>query len=184
MDNKFMNLKKEYRDFINETSHKIKDLDIDNNLSKSKCIRIFNLFENINQFIENSSNLNVNDVNHILLNYNRDNENVDLLKKFIKIKNLYVIKEMVNSNQWNTYISKLNNNIDLGDPKLNTKKTDLLVSKGLFKLLNTFTDQFRGSWEITDFKDNKLKKIEIIEPEHFNFLKKYIIKKIKEKKII
>ena len=180
MDNKFMNLKKEYRDFINETSDKIKELDIDNNLTKLKCINIFNLFENINKLIENSSNLNVNDVNHILLNYNRDNDNVELLKKFIKIKNLYVIKEIVNSNQWNTYITRLNNNIDLGDQKLNTKKTDLLVSKGLFKLLSTFTDQFGGSWEITDFKDNKLKKIDIIEPEHFDFLKKYIIKKIKK----
>ena len=115
MDNKFMNLKKEYRDFINETSHKIKDLDIDNNLSKSKCIRIFNLFENINQFIENSSNLNVNDVNHILLNYNRDNENVDLLKETVNIlvknglANATEIKNKIKKTYKNRYFLIINN---------------------------------------------------------------------------
>ncbi len=179
MDNKFLNLKKEYRDFINETSNKIKPLNIHEKLSKSKCVKIFNLFQDIHTSIESSPDLNINDINHILKNYNRDDKDVELIRKFIKIKNLYVNKEIINSNQWKTYIGKLNNNIDLGDDKLNEKKTDLLVAKGVYRLLNNFVDQFGGSWEITEFKDNKFKKIDIIEPEHFDFLKKYIINKIK-----
>lgn len=69
-----------------------------------------------------------------------DNEDVKLLKKFIKIKNLYIIKKIIKSNIWDNFISKLKTNIDLDDINLNNKKTDYLVSKGMYRLLNNYID--------------------------------------------
>lgn len=178
MDNKFINLKKEYRDFLKKTVEHINKLNINENLSKQKCMDIYKLYQSIYTEIESLPNLNVNDINHIIINYNGDNEDVKTLKKFIKIKNLYIIKKIVKSNMWDIYISKLKKDIDLNDSNLNSKKTDYLVSKGVYKLLNHYIDHFRGCWEIVDFKNNKVKKIEIVEPDHFNFLKKYLKSKL------
>ena len=91
-----------------------------------------------------------------------------------------MIKLIVKSPQWNTFISKLNEDIELDNPKLNSKKTDHLISKGVYRLLNSSVDLFRGCWEIAEFKDDKLKKLEIIEPEHYEFLKTYLINKLKK----
>jgi hypothetical protein len=179
MDNKFMNLKKEYKDFVKKAALAIKPLDIDNNLSKEKCISIYNLYQNIYMSIENSPTLNINDINHILINYSRDDKDVELIKKFIKIKNLYLIKKIIQSKMWKSYIIKLKSEIDLGDPKLNKKKSEHLISKGVYRLMNLSINHFRGCWEIAEFKDNKLKKIEIIEPEHNEYLIKYLKTKLK-----
>ena len=178
MENKFMNLKKEYRDFIKKTAIKIKILDINNNITKEKCINIFKLYQELYNDISTCPTMNINDINHIILNYNKDDPDIDLLKKFIKIKNLYLIKQIIKSNQWQIFILKLNEEIDLGDIKLNELKTEYLISKGVYRLLNMSIDLFRGCWEIAEFKDDKIKKLEIIEPEHYDYLKKYIIDKI------
>jgi len=176
-----MNLKKEYKDFIKKTALKIEILDIDNNLTKEKCIDIYKLFQEIYADVESCPTLNINDINHIILNYNKNDNDVQLLKKFIKIKNLYLIKRIIKSQQWQTFISKLNSEIDIGDPKLNKAKTDYLVSKGVYRLLNSTVDLFMGCWEIAEFKDDKIKKLEIIEPDHFDFLKSYLNNKLKNK---
>ena len=89
-----------------------------------------------------------------------------------------MIKQIIKSNQWQIFILKLNEEIDLGDIKLNELKTEYLISKGVYRLLNMSIDLFRGCWEIAEFKDDKIKKLEIIEPEHYDYLKKYIIDKI------
>jgi hypothetical protein len=178
MDNKFINLKKEYRDFLRRTVERINRLNINENLTKQKCMDIYKLYQNIYNEIETLPNLNVNDINHIIINYTGNDNDVRTLKKFIKIKNLYIIKKIVKSNLWEQYISKLKREIDLNDSNLNSKKTDYLVSKGVYKLLNQYVDHFRGCWEIADFKDNKVRKIEIVEPDHFNFLKKYLKSKL------
>ena len=179
MENKFINLKKDYKDFIKKTVLRIKELDIDNELDVNKCILIYNLYQNIYLEIETSSNLNVNDINHIILNYNKEDIDIDILKKFLKIKNQYLIKKIIKSHRWEYFINKLNEDLDLNDIELNKKKTNYLISKGVYRLLNTTIDLFRGCWEIAEFKDNKLKKIEIIEPEHYDFLINYLIDKIK-----
>ncbi len=178
MDNKFMNLKKEYRDFLKKTAIEIKNLDIDNNLTMEKCIDIYKLYLNIYASVEQSESLNINDINHIILNYSKEDKDVELLKKFIKIKNLYLIKKIVKSNQWESFISKLNEDITLDDIKINKKKREALISKGVYKLLNSYVDHFRGCWEIAEFNDLKLKKLEIIEPEHNEFLINYLKNKI------
>lgn len=172
---KFIKLKKEYKDFIKENANKIKKLNIDKDLTKEKCQSIYKLYNQIYKIIENSEKLNVNDVNHIILNYSKEDTDVELFRKFIKIKNLYLIKIIIKSNQWNNYISKLvvDLNLDKSDDKL-----EYVLSKGVYRLLMESVEQFRGCWEIADFTNNKIKKIEIIEPEHFDFLKKYLKTKL------
>ena len=174
MDNKFMNLKKEYRDFIKKCANQIKKLDIDNNLTKEKCVDIYHLYLAIYAFVKKSETLNINDINHIILNYGKENEDVELFKKFIKIKNLFLIKKIIKSNLWDSFISKLKEDIDLEE----NQKNNFLIAKGVYKLLNSYVDHFRGCWEIAEFNDDKIKKIEIIEPEHIEFLINYLKKKI------
>lgn len=205
MDSKFMNLKKEYKDFIKLTGNKIRELNINNELTKKKCTQINELFENISHDIEQSDNININYLNHIILNYSRENEDVEILKKFIKIKNYYLIKNILSSQQWEPFIEKLYDKIIINDLKidkekmehreqsrvikannvsehknelkLNKKKYKHFVAKGVYRLLLSTLDKFKGCWEIAEFKDDKLKKLEIVEPEHFEFIKEYIIKK-------
>lgn len=178
MDNKFMNLKKEYRDFVKKSAQMIKKLNIEDDLTKEKCSEIFGLYQEIYQMIEGDTKLNINDINHIIMNYSREDQDVETLKKFIKIKNLYIIKKIIKSNVWNPYIKKLCDEIDLGNEKLNKKKTEHIVSKGVYRLLNQTVDQFRGCWEIAELKDDKVKKIEIVEPEHYEFLIGYLKNKL------
>jgi hypothetical protein len=181
MESKFMNLKKEYRDFIDTISSEINVMNIDEKLTRKKCNDIFNLYQRIYSSI-NSTSLNINDINHIMLNYNRDNSNVELIKKFIKIKNLYLIKRVINSSQWIPFISQLRETLNLEHIKLNKKKINYLISKGVYTLLKSTLEQFRGCWEIVEFKDDKIKKLEIIEPEHIDFLTKYVNTKYQEMK--
>jgi hypothetical protein len=178
MDAKFNKLKKEYKDFIKNNISHIKKLDINNNITKEKCIAINRLYNRIYKSIEKSEQININDINHILADYSKDDSDIDLFKQFIKIKNLYLIKRIVRSSNWDPFISKLNKQIDLNNPNLNSKKTDYLLSKGVYRLLLESVEQFRGCWEIADFTNDKLKKIEIVEPDHFEFLKKYLKSKL------
>jgi len=168
MEHKFINLKKDYKNFLKTNTEQIKKLDIDTDLTKEKCKSIYKLYNKIYKSIENSENLNVNDINHIILNYSKEDSDVELFKKFIKIKNTYLIKKIIQSELWKPFITKLNTEINP------TKKIHDLIAKGVYKLLINSIDQFRGCWEIAEFNNDKLKKIEIVEPEHYEFLKKYI----------
>jgi len=167
-----MNLKKEYNDFINKCANQIKQLDIDNNLTKEKCIDIYKLYLAIYTSIKNSQSLNINDVNHIILNYGKENKDVELFRKFIKIKNLFLIRKIVRSSLWEPFILKLKGDIDLKDCD------NLRIATGVYKLLKSYVYHFSGCWEIAEFKDDKIKKIEIIEPEHIEFLLNYLEIKI------
>jgi hypothetical protein len=179
MDNKFQKLKKEYRDFVTDTAERIIKLDINTNLTKSKCVAIYNLYNEIYDSIEKSVDLNINDINHIIINYTKnDNSYVELIKKFIQIKNIYIIKCVIKSNLFNTFISKYRSTLDFNDSELNKQISEYLVSKAIYKLLMSFVNHFRGPWEIVDFKDGKVLKINIIEPEHILMIEKYIKNKI------
>jgi hypothetical protein len=180
MESKFMNLKKEYREFIKKTSAQIKTINIDDNeLPKEKCIKILQLYNKIYNELESSS-LNINDINHIIKNYNKEDQDVEILKKFIRAKNAYLIGKTLQSEKFKTFILKLKEEIDLGDKKLNKKINEHLLSKAVFRLLKLNVDMFRGCWEIVEFNDDKIKKIDIIDPEHFEFIKKYLNEKIKK----
>jgi len=173
-----MNLKKEYRDFLKKSAQLIKQIDINSQLTKEKCSDIFKLYQQIYILIENEKKININNINHIINNYNGGDEDVDILKKFIKIKNLYIIKKIVKSPLWKPYVKKMCDEIDLGNDKLNKKKNEVTISKGIYKLLNQSINQFRGCWEIAELKEDKIKKIDIIEPEHYDFLINYIKNKL------
>jgi len=171
-----MNLKKEYKDFIENIYVKIKELGIEEDLDKKRCISIYKLYLEINNQIENSIDINVNDINHIIMNYNRDNKDIELFKKFIKIKNIYIIKRIIQSNLWDNFVNntidKINYNINLRE-----KNNKYIIEKGIYHLLTKSSDLFKGCWEIANFKDDKIIKLEIIDPEDIEFLVQYIKKK-------
>ena len=93
-----MNLKKEYRDFLKKAASQIKELNIDSDLTKEKCLAIYKLYQLIYSEVDKSETININDINHIILNYSKDDKDVELFRKFIKIKNLYqIIKQSLQS---------------------------------------------------------------------------------------
>ena len=178
--NKFVNLKKEYRDFLGSFAQEIKNINIDEEITKKKCSEINKLHQKTYNTINiESSGINVNDINHIILNYNKENTDVELIKKFIKLKNLNDIKQIIESQLWDPFITKLSDNLFNKEFKLNNKKFKHLVEKGVYKLLKSTIEQFRGCWEIAEFKDGKLKKLEIIEPEQIDYITNYIRQQIK-----
>lgn len=169
--NKFVNLRKEYKDFIDNIVPEIEILKIDEKITKSKCYDILTVYTNICLII-NETSLNYNDINHIILNYNKENKNVELLRKFIEKKNLILIKQIITSQLWKPFIYKLYETIK---PNIKNKKMDEKVlieklEKGVYDILLSTTKQFKGCWEIAEFKDNKLKKLDIVEPEQIEYL--------------
>ena len=183
MDNKFQNLKKEYKEFIYKISDKIKDIQIEDNIDKKKCILIYKLYLEIYNLIEISNDININDINHIINNYSKDNEYINIFKKFIKIKNLYVIKRIIQSNLWEEFINKTYSKLNIINYPMNDH-IKYIIEKGIYNLLSKSNNSFRGCWEIASFKDEKIIKLEIIDPCDITFLHSYIIKKIKNEDII
>lgn len=171
METKSIKLKKEHKDFIQTNISLIKKLDIESNLTKEKCQLIYKLYNKIYKTIENSEILNVNEINNILLNNSNKDPNIELFRIFIKIKNVYLIKIIIRSELWDPFILKLSKEINI---ETKNKEINHILSKGVYRLLMNSVEQFRGCWEIAEFNNNKLKKIEILEPEYFDFLKKYL----------
>lgn len=146
----------------------INKLNINDIITNEKGDLIIKLYNKIYKSIENSENINVNYINHLLLNNTKDSD-IELFKKFIKIKNIYTIKKIIHSNDFNIFIKKLSGELDI---KYN-KNIHEILTKGIYKLLIKTSDQFRGCWEIVDYNNNTIK-IKIIEPEHIEYIKKYI----------
>lgn len=179
MESKFVNLKKEYRDFIENLAKEIRLLDISENLSKKKWVDIYKLYQDTyNSINVDTSNINVNDINHIILNYNKENLDVNAVKNFIRVKNLYMIQQITQSTLWKPFITKLQNSINVQDITATEIQLFELIEKGVYRLLKSSIDQFRGCWEIAEFKDNKLKKLDILEPEYLEFIINYVRQKI------
>lgn len=180
MDTKiiFKNLKKEQKDFLKIISNMIIELNIEEKITKKKCIDIYNLYLNIINIIENNNNININDINHIILNYDGDNEDVEMLKKFIKIKNIYIIQKVIKSNLWISFIEKLKNIFRLNSLFSNKDINIYFIEKGVIHLLNNTIYHLKGCWEIVNFNDDKIISIDIIEPDDIEFLIDYLKKKI------
>lgn len=165
-----MSINKEQNDYINNLLKLIDKIDLDSKLDYDKCFNIYKTYKIIEKKINKSDIININDINNILLNDDIKEENIIKFKKFINIKNLYILKEIYNSTIWKDFIINLYNILSLKDNNIE------LLEKAVFKLLKTYINHFNGCWEIVKFEKNKVKKIEIIEPEHFDFINNYLKK--------
>jgi hypothetical protein len=163
-------MKKEYKDFIKDIIILINKLDINTDLTRQKCFKIYKLYNNIEEQISNTNIININELNNILLNNKDNDDDIILLKKFINIKNLYILKKILNSKIWKPFIIKLINIINID----NDTKNIILLEKAVYRLLMKYINHFNGCWEIAKFNNNKVKKIDIIEPEHIEFIHNYI----------
>ena len=167
-------MKKEYKDFIKDIIISINKIDLNTDLTCKKCYKIYKLYNDIEEKISNRNSININELNNILLNNKENDEDILLLKKFINIKNLYILKKILNSKVWKPFIMKLLDIININ----NDTKNIFLLEKAVYRLLMKYIDHFNGCWEIVNFNNNKVKKIDIIEPEHIEFINDYIKKYI------
>ena len=172
------NIKKDHRQFIINACNKINNYNIDNDLDEKICIELYKIYLEIYDELELIDNININDINNILINFNKNDEYIDKFKKFIKIKNIYIIKKIIKSKLWNDFINKtilkLNSNIDF-----NNSDNKYIIEKGIYHILIKTCNLFQGCWEIATFKNDKIIKLELIDPDEILFLINYINNKIK-----
>jgi len=182
--------KKECKNIIKKYCIKIKLINIEedsqnlntfitqlNNANTNKYILINKLYNNFYKEIENSNLININDFNYLLLNYTEKDSDFELFKKFIIIKNLFIITLIIKSNIWIDFVEKTKNKIIniINDNNL-SKNINSLIEKSIISLLLNFILYFRGCWEIADTKDNKILNLDISDPDHLEYIKNYIIK--------
>lgn len=173
-----MSIKKQHYTFINNISKIIENIDLESNLEYDKCYKIYKIYKNIEKKINKCDIININDINIILLNDNINDDNINRLRKFINIKNFYILKNICNSLIWKQFIIKLYEIFSLDNQTFildNSKEYKIkILEKAVFKLLKKYINHFNGCWEIVKFEKNKIKKIDIIEPEHFDFINNYL----------
>lgn len=161
---------KDYKIFLKKYISKINNLKINDELDGKKYLKIYKLFLEIKDEIDNSINLNFNDLNKMLIDDNKLDDNLKQFKKFIKIKNEYIINKVLKSNIFTNYLEKLYNQ-KYKDEK-DKDKIITILKRNFKNLFNKYINNINGIWEIVDFEDNKIKKIELIEPEHVQFIYK------------
>jgi len=133
---------------------------------------IFSIHNNINNYVNNNSNLEVNMINNYIEKYKKnDNEQIKKIKIFLELKNNNLIKEAKKLDSWNKTIDNLcekYNNINKGYKDDNLKKN---MEKSFKKLLLESKYKFNGNWDIILLNKQGLpSKIELIDPKYIDII--------------
>lgn len=155
---KFLNLPSNYKNFLAECA-KINLNSID---GKTDIKTLNNYVKQVETCAE-QFNLEILDINNLMLNYNKSNNQVDLLKKLVHYKNYYIITNCIRSQEWKEFI----HNIKIKNQDIKTSK----IEKAVIELF----ERYIGLWNtiekiIVIDKKNNIKSIELIDPEDYEFI--------------
>ncbi len=156
---KFVNLSAEYKDFLLECS-KINELgQID---GKTQVKVLTDLHNQVRKCLE-TKQLQVSDINHLMLNYTKSNEQINHLKKLTHYRNYYIITNCIRSLQWKEFIGKIKSKIT------NAKVQE--IEDAMTKLL----EKYIGTWDtiekiIVIDKKCLVKSIELVDPDDYDFI--------------
>ena len=157
---KFTNLSSEYKNFL---------------LACSKLIIIQTINENTSLNVLNQAHsevtkclypleLQISDINHLLLNYSKTNEQVEQLKKIAYYRNYLIITSCLRTNevQWKNFILKI---------KLKTSAKTKDIENAVLELLK----KYMGMWDtieniIVIDKKGIVKSVELFDPDDYNFI--------------
>jgi len=156
---KFVNLTSNYKNFLLDCENIFKLVELNDSLSIEK---LNELHMAINLCIQ-SNELQISDINHLIQNYSKPNDQVNNLKKFVYLRNYLIIKILLRSSKWKDFISKLKIKCN----STNTKD----VENAFIKLL----EKYLGIWNTIDKiinldKRNNIKIVEIIDPDDYSFI--------------
>jgi len=99
---KFYKLNNNYKHFLLYVDNNL-TYDIDETISLKKIIEIHKKIEDgISKY-----ELEINDINHLLLNYDKENEIINKLKKMIYYRNFLILKNVIRSKEWKKFIIEL-----------------------------------------------------------------------------
>jgi len=160
-----MNQKTKFNEFLDICDKYIDKCDI-NNLKN-----IFNIHNDINKYINENNDIEVNMINNYLeKNIKNNDKKVQKLITFIELKNKYMINEAKKLESWDKTINDLCikyksiNNYDSNDLYNN-------IEKIFIKLLLQSKYKFNGNWDVilTNKKGYPIK-IELIDPNYINLI--------------
>lgn len=163
---KFVNLSAEYRNFLT-SCEKNKDLSlIDGSTTFSDIYLIYKKVEK-DLF---DCDLQISDINHLVTNYSKTNEQVEKLKKLIYYKNYYIITNSLRTEEWKKFINSLKTKC----PDTKTK----YIEQSVIKLL----EKYMGTWNTVENiividKKGLIKKIELVDPDDYDFIFNNLVKK-------
>ena len=157
---KFVNLPSGYKDFLSNCEKLTRLAQID---GKTQLTELGELYTQVSKYLE-QNNLQISDINHLITNYSKPNDQVDQLKKLVYYRNYYIITNCIRSNQWKELIK----NIKLKNPDSKIKTKD--IENATLKLL----EKYIGSWDtiekiIVIDKKYSIKSIEIVDPDDWEF---------------
>ncbi len=156
---KFVNLSAEYKDFLLECS-KINELgQID---GKTQLNVLTNLHNQVSKCLE-TKQLQISDINHLMANCIKSNEQISHLKKLTHYRNYYIITNCLRSSQWKEFIAKIKTKI------VNVKLQE--IESAMTQLL----EKYIGTWDTVEKiividKKGLVKSIELVDPDDFEFI--------------
>ena len=160
---KFSNLSSNYKKFLQECSNIFNNIELNDNLDLSKLNL---LHKSIEEYLQ-PNELQISDINHLIENYLKNNDQIINLQKLVYLRNYKIIQILLRSSEWKEFIIKLKNKCN--EP--NTKN----VENSFIKLL----EKYLGTWNTIDKfiildKKNSIKTVEIVDPDDYEFLIKII----------
>lgn len=160
---KFSNLSSNYKKFLQECSSIFNNIELNDNLD---LLDLNVLQKSIETYLQ-PNELQISDINHLIENYLKNNDQIVNLQKFVHLRNYKIIKILLRSSQWKEFIIKLKSKCN----KTNTKN----IENAFIKLL----EKYLGTWNTIDKfiildKKNSIKTVEIVDPDDYEFLIKIL----------
>jgi hypothetical protein len=160
---KFSNLSSNYKKFLQECSNTFNNIELNDNLDLS---HLNVLHKSIETYLQ-PNELQISDINHLIENYLKNNDQIVNLQKLVHLRNYKIIKILLRSSQWKDFIIKLKSKCN----ESNTKN----IENCFIKLL----EKYLGTWNTIDKfiildKKNSIKTVEIVDPDDYEFLIKIL----------
>ena len=169
---KFVNLPNKYRKLLDKSVAYFSREDIKNiatnNISYNDSTRIY---ENINKLMK-ELDCNSYDMDNILKNYEKKNTVVDILKKYINIRNKQIAVKASKTDLWKSNLKEL---VTRSKGNFKDKISLDLMEKAYINLLQDYKNNWQGYWTSMNI-DNKgdIKSINIFDTEDYDKIQKYI----------
>jgi len=160
---KFSNLSSNYKKFLQDCLNIFNNIELNDNLDLAHLNVLHKSIETCLQ----PNELQISDINHLIENYLKNNDQIVNLQKLVHLRNYKIIKILLRSNQWKDFIIKLKNKCN----ETNTKN----IENSFIKLL----EKYLGTWNTIDKfiildKKNSIKTVEIVDPDDYEFLIKIL----------
>ena len=192
---KFSNLSSNYKNFLQECSNIFNNIELNDNLDLSKLNILHKSIEECLQ----PNELQISDINHLIENYLKNNNQIINLQKLVHLRNYKIIQILLRSGDV-SHLSdgKRSGNIShlsdgkrsgdvshLSDGKRSNQWKEFIIKlkskcneTNTKKIENSFIkllEKYLGTWNtIEKFiildKKNSIKTVEIVDPDDFNFL--------------